>query len=658
MKLARGPYRPYISQNVLSQLLTERISKVDYFFASMLFLSFLVRQYLKFDELLGPSDSESDILKALDHYKRNEFFLSTSPPLGIQFLYALSNVCGGVSIKLLRRVSVSTGSLTISLIYLSLRKSKVSRIISLAISFMFSHLPLFEDEARSASLNILEMMFLSLTLFAWFSFEQAQSFTKGWLSKLIILGLSIGFLISTKTIGFITWLWIIILCLKQMWDIIGDLRFSNKEILYHGFLRFIALILMPLMIFTSSYYHHISISCNHSQVFSSFMSPYFKANLLPESLPPPDIVYYGSSVLIRHQKSLAGYLHSHNYTYRGGSQEQQVTLYDYANDADNEWIIEPENEDKASVNGTLREPIPVKNKEFIKLRHRVSGKLLRSSNAKPPVSEQDYDKEVACTGDSEYKGNADELWRIKFIRGKTGYRESLSPVIIEFQLENKGQGCTLLSHDLRLPDWGFEQQEVLCVDPPTLERTLFYVERSNLYSKPGAFLRYPREWSVIRFAKLFVEYLLKQIKYDYYVKNYKQTGDVPVERWIWFTHTTNFENMLWLSPLLCSLFFVLVVLHDLTTWNPWSPSNEVISCNKYLYKENCMKSFLGWLLHYHIFTKSKHENLYLVQYLPSYLLSLFLAAHSLNFLWCHGRFSALISASILCFMLCVCMLRL
>ena len=194
-----------------------------------------------------------------------------------------------------------------------------------------------------------------------------------------------------------------------------------------------ALVLVPAIVFLLSYYAHISTLTQDLTDFSTFMSPYYKHTLENNPLNkivPPGRVYYGSTITIRHKDSLGGYLHSHELNYQSGSHEQQVTLYDFP-DNNNEWIVEHKKENK----DVSSKAVAVKNGENIRLRHRLTGKLLRASGAKPPVSEQDYDREVSCTGDANYTGQSDELWKIRF-SGRL--LEGLVPLDTTFQLTNQG----------------------------------------------------------------------------------------------------------------------------------------------------------------------------------------------------------------------------
>lgn len=49
----------------------------------------------------------------------------------------------------------------------------------------------------------------------------------------------------------------------------------------------------------------------------------------------------------------------------------------------------------------------------------------------------------------------------------------------KFRLRHPLQNCYLFSHRVKLPDWGFEQQEVSCNKNPTLANSLWYIESNT-----------------------------------------------------------------------------------------------------------------------------------------------------------------------------------
>ena len=39
--------------------------------------------------------------------------------------------------------------------------------------------------------------------------------------------------------------------------------------------------------------------------------------------------------------------------------------------------------------------------------------------------------------------------------------------------------CDLFSHSVKLPEWGFEQQEVTCITSGKFEKAIWYIENSE-----------------------------------------------------------------------------------------------------------------------------------------------------------------------------------
>lgn len=60
-------------------------------------------------------------------------------------------------------------------------------------------------------------------------------------------------------------------------------------------------------------------------------------------------------------------------------------------------------------------------------------------------------------------------------------RQNLLALRSHFRLRHLLTGCYLFSHKIKLPDWGFEQQEVTCNKNPTLANSLWYIETNTHY---------------------------------------------------------------------------------------------------------------------------------------------------------------------------------
>ncbi|SCU99969.1 LAME_0G06700g1_1 [Lachancea meyersii CBS 8951] len=627
--LKQGPYRPFVSSDIYNKVFAVNLKIPDFALAVLLAVSFILRQIRSGGLSQAPRRAELKITEAVNHYIDGDFYISSFPPPIMQLLAFSAKITGNLSIELLRKINLVVAAATVSAVYLMLRQSSITCAISVVAAAALSRLPLFVEESISFSAELPQLLFLTGSLLSWNIFKRCRFSTKGWYQSLFLLTLFITFSVGTKFLGIVTWAWFLLLLIRQAWNTIGDVNVKNWDVARSSSWKVATVGILPPITLLLSYFVFLSNSRGPSLDHSGLVSPYFENWFLPQPMPQPDVVYYGSKIVIRHAQSLGGYLHSHNYTYPGGSGEQQVSLFLHSNDGDNEWIVEPYSQD-LEYEGKLE---PVRNFALIKLRHKSTGKLLRASAAKPPISEQDHDHEVSCTGDVTYNGDSDESWRIRFERGMTVHDAFLCPYTVYFSLDNLGQSCKLLSHDLRLPDWGFGQQEVLCVDSADKERSLFFVDRSNLYRERGAYLPRPKDWIGKTLWKLTKEYVQRQYKYNYYLENKDLMSDIKMDNWLWSTADDTSTRFVWFTPLACLAIYLVVEMSGWVRWNPWAKPVSKIDPVKFLYLDNCGDLTVGWFMHYYIFTWCKHENLALAQYLPGYLLTLILAAYTANFFW-------------------------
>jgi dolichyl-phosphate-mannose-protein mannosyltransferase len=206
-------------------------------------------------------------------------------------------------------------------------------------------------------------------------------------------------------------------------------------------------------------------------------------------------VGYGSLVSIRHVNTQGGYLHSHAHAYPGGSKQQQITLYPHK-DENNVWRIVNASE----TDGPVSYPWDTLPLEYvlsgnkIRLEHVESEKRLHSHDVRPPVSEVDFQNEVSGYGFPGFAGDANDDFIVEIAKETRGRdrqaRHRLRTLRTHFRLRHAMTGCYLFSHKVKLPEWGFEQQEVTCNKNPTWDNSLWYIE-TNVHPQRES----PREQS-------------------------------------------------------------------------------------------------------------------------------------------------------------------
>ena len=121
----------------------------------------------------------------------------------------------------------------------------------------------------------------------------------------------------------------------------------------------------------------------------------------------------------------------------------------------------------------------------VKIRHVQTDKSLHSHDMRPPVSDVDFQQEVSGYGIPGYAGDTNDDWIVEIHQGDKRDKESgkrLRTLRSQFRLRHVNTGCYLFSHKVKLPEWGYEQQEVTCNKQAVLANSLWYVE-TNYHPK-------------------------------------------------------------------------------------------------------------------------------------------------------------------------------
>jgi dolichyl-phosphate-mannose-protein mannosyltransferase len=162
--------------------------------------------------------------------------------------------------------------------------------------------------------------------------------------------------------------------------------------------------------------------------------------------------------------------------------EQQITLYPHR-DANNEWQIVNATSEGDPDHEWEHEPLKLLVPHTrIKLRHLGTSKHLHSHDVRPPVSDVDFQQEVSGYGMPGFKGDMNDDWILEIDDGVSSDRDSykrLRTLHTRFKLRHALTGCYLFSHKVKLPDWGFEQQEVTCNKNAVHDNSIWIVETNT-----------------------------------------------------------------------------------------------------------------------------------------------------------------------------------
>ena len=443
-------------------------------------------------------------------YIKGQFFMDVHPPLA-KLLITLAGWLGGfdgnfdfkdigkdylepgVPYVTMRLLPALLGVLTIPTMFMTLKASGCRTLVA----SMGALLVIFENalvtQSRLILLDSPLIICTAWTGLALTSFNNqheqgpSQAFKPAWWFWLIATGLGLGATASVKWVGLFTIAWVGSITLLQLWSLWGDYKSVTPRLFAKHFLaRVLYLILVPIAFYMAMFGIHFLCLVNPGEG-DGFMSSEFQATLNSKGMDAvPADVAMGSRVSLRHLNTQGGYLHSHNHMYPTGSKQQQITLYPHK-DENNVWLLENQTQpldiNGEPINGTLAwdnlEPTLIKDGAILRLYHTITGRRLHSHEVRPPVTEAEWQNEVSAYGYEGFEGDANDYFRVEIVKDQSDgarAKEYLRTIESKFRLIHIMSGCALFSHKVKLPDWGFEQQEVTCAKMGTLPNSIWYIE--------------------------------------------------------------------------------------------------------------------------------------------------------------------------------------
>ncbi|XP_015786471.1 protein O-mannosyl-transferase 2 [Tetranychus urticae] len=304
-----------------------------------------------------------------------------------------------------------------------------------------------------------------------------RSFTFYWWFWLIWTGTFLACAMSVKFVGLFVVILVGLRTVAELWQLLGDCNLPMKVIGAHFIARVLCLILLPIFIYTTFFWIHLSVLYK-SGPGDGFYSSAFQSQLEGNSLyniSMPRHVAFGAVITLKNHRTGGGYLHSHWHLYPEGvgARQQQVTAYSHK-DENNKWVIKKYDKEP---NAEKDEIELVKNGDLVRLEHQVTARNLHSHRERGPVTKKHY--QVTCYGENGV-GDANDVWRVEIISAKPD--ERLATVTSKFRLIHYFVGCALHSHSKQLPKWGYEQMEVTC-SPNTLDKNGIWNIEDNFFPR-------------------------------------------------------------------------------------------------------------------------------------------------------------------------------
>ncbi|CCC70650.1 hypothetical protein NCAS_0F01660 [Naumovozyma castellii] len=414
------------------------------------------------------------------YYLRHEFYHDVHPPLG-KMLVGLSGYLAGyngsfdfssgaeypdyVDYVKMRIFNAAFSAMCVPVAYFTAKAIG----FSIPTVWLFTITVLFENSYTTlGKFILLDSMLLFFTVLSYMCFvifhnQRSKPFSRKWWKWMLLTGLSMGCAISVKMVGLFIITVVGIYTIIDLWNFLGDKTMSWKAYIGHWLARIICLIIVPFLVFLACFKIHFDL-LTHSGTGDANMSSLFQANLIGSDVGagPRDVAVGSSIISIKNQALGGALLHSHYNAYPEGSNQQQVTAYSYK-DANNEWFFDrPRGEPFYHENETDIEYV-LGDSQY-RLVHHKTGKNLHTHPVRAPISSTQW--EVSGYGDAE-QGDSRDNWLIEIVdqRGDED-KTKLHPLTTSFRIYNPDMDCYLSQTGNHLPEWGFKQFEVACVQNP------------------------------------------------------------------------------------------------------------------------------------------------------------------------------------------------
>ncbi|WFD44523.1 dolichyl-phosphate-mannose--protein mannosyltransferase [Malassezia psittaci] len=502
---------------------------------------------------------------------------------------------------------------------------------------------------------LLDSMLLLFTLcvvlgLVRFHRTQSEPFTKSWWFWLFFTGASIGCVSSVKMVGLFATSLVGLYTMEDLWAKFGDLKMPVRTYLRHWCARLLALVIVPLSIYTLSFKLHFAILYKTGPGDAQ-MSSLFQSNLQGSELAEyPIEAAYGSKLTMKNMGYGGGLLHSHIQKYPEGSGEQQVTCYHYK-DHNNHFVIQSLYEEPAlpGPNDTdVGPPRMLKSGDVFRFSHVETGRNLRAHKKfKAPVTKDHY--EVSAAGNLTH-GLHTDYWIAEVLddmqlgKGKKG--APVRTLTSRLRFKNKQLGCYLRAGHTVLPDWGWKQLEVAC-DPhnnPNDEFTYWNIENHwnpRLKSSSKEHFRSPffKDFVHLNVAMMISNNALipdadkadalasKPLEWPWMWRGMRMNGWGPDQdkyylignAFVWWGST-----------------FSLYVVVAMLTWYILRRQRRIFDMSPVVWDDflfGVKVGLIGWILHYLPFLVMGRVT-YIHHYLPTLYFAVIVFAHMLDhFLW-------------------------
>ncbi|CAO3693565.1 unnamed protein product [Rhizopus microsporus] len=484
------------------------------------------------------TEMEMETSRQTNWYMANKYFIGKYPPLSGLINTGLAYIVGYYGTEDLlyagqefhqfplvgmRRLAAILGALIVPICYLTLRNMGHSRstctLAAILLILENGHI----TQSRYASPEVFVLFFSAAATFVWTIVRNHlnESDSYGGLYLLfwkILTGLCIGLSISSKWTGALILPVIWYSIGREIWSDMTDTRQSIYVCLRKLYVYLFSVGVFPFWVYMFIFKMHFDIASkagDHDLILSSR----FRYSLVGNEFEPSQQnIAYGSQIVIKHDGSPGGYLHSHKDQFTGGSKQQEVTLYPYV-DLNNIWTVHK----KKSLYNSSQPLELVHNGDQIRLEHFASTRKLHSHDYRPQITSKREHQEVTAYGD-KLVNDVYDYWTLIVLDDDNRHSKDMN---ITWQTLNQRfrllhiRGCALISHGAYYEGGGHNHQEVTCMASAGLHVSTWIVESAYHEKLESA---EPVSFTKMKFIEKFRETHKLMLKYPFVVYNRLEQG--------------------------------------------------------------------------------------------------------------------------------------
>ncbi|KAG8277701.1 Protein O-mannosyl-transferase 1 [Homalodisca vitripennis] len=473
--------------------------------AAILFIAAIATRFYKLEQPRHIVFDELHYGKYVSLYMKRTFYFDSHPPFGKQLIAAVAYLAGfdgnfrferigsqyssQVPLFALRLIPALCGSLLVPAAYYLILELGCSQWAAGLAAFLLLADNALLTQSRFVLMESQLLLFSVVGLLCVLRFRRAQTVCNHYSLRrwawLLMAFVCLTLSLCVKYVGFYSWCLGIALVCRDYWRLLADRAVSDISALYHAVLRSAVIVVASLAVYLAVFYIHLAV-LNKAGPHDSVMTSAFQANLegglASITRGQPLEVGHGSQVTLRHTHGRACWLHSHPHVYpirypdqRGSSHQQQVTCYTFK-DVNNWWIVKRPNKDNLVVS----QPVDViKHDDVVQLVHGITSRALNSHDVAAAMSP--HNQEVSCYIDYNVSMPAQNLWRVDIVnREQEG--DVWHTIQSQVRLIHVNSSQALKFSGRQLPDWGFNQHEVVTDRVVHQEDTVWNVEEHR-YTK-------------------------------------------------------------------------------------------------------------------------------------------------------------------------------